>query len=43
VVKGSVLFLLVGGAVAACGWVIELIRGWRFERAVRRGENPDDF
>jgi hypothetical protein len=43
VVKGGVLYLILAGGFAACGWIIELIRGWRFERAVRRGENPDDY
>ena len=42
-VKSSVFGLLIGGGIAACGWLIELIRGWRIERAIRRGEDPNDY
>jgi hypothetical protein len=35
------LTLVLGGAIAACGWLIEIARGWRYDLAVRRGEDPD--
>ena len=33
------LFLVLGGAVAAAGWLIEVVRGWQLDRDARRGED----
>jgi hypothetical protein len=34
--------LVIGGGIAAGLWLLEIVRGWRIDLAIRRGEDVDD-
>ena len=38
----TVIVLVAGGALAACYWLVEVVRGWQIDRAIARGEDLDD-
>ena len=38
----TTIALLIGGGLAALYWLREVVRGWQIDRAIERGEDPDD-